>query len=261
MNKIRSNFFMLTAAVLLCMTLQAGSAHAESGISASVSPSYFSGSFGTANTTEIYYVPVYLNYKTGNAGIKLTVPYISVRSNGAVVAGGTVIGNGTGTTKSTNSGMGDIWLEGKYKFQQVVGNVDLIPYAKVKFGTGSRAKGLGTGENDFEFGTSIRTRVGQRAFPFARVGYRIVGQPVNVVLDNIMTYKAGVSYAFDNKNIFTVLFSGRQASQPGFQAAADLMAAWNYSLRPNLELQFFGDKGLSNGSPDYGAGISVQARF
>lgn len=260
-NRIRSKLFLLTIASFLCLPWQAGKVFAADGITAIVSPSFFSGDFGTANTTDIYYVPIYLKYKTGNTEMKLTVPYISVRSNGAVVAGGTVIGKGTGTATTTNSGLGDIWLEGKYTLHNVVRNVSFVPYAKVKFGTASRAKGLGTGQEDFEFGMGVRGRMGARAFPFARIGYRVVGQPANVTLDNILTYRAGVSYAIDNANVFTVLFSGRQASQPGFQAAADLIAAWNYNLRPDIGLQAFGDKGLSNGSPNYGVGISVLARF
>jgi len=262
MNGIVKRCLMWGVAVLLCLPCQIGRADADtSGISASVAPSFFSGSFGTAHTTDIYYVPVYLRYRTGDLRLKLTVPYISVRSNGAVVAGGTVVGKGTGAATTTNSGLGDIWLQGKYILHHVVGGVDFIPYAKVKFGTASRAKGLGTGQEDYEFGMGVRGRLGARTFPFARVGYRILGQPANVTLNNIMTYRAGVSYAVNYSNVFTVLFAGRQASQPGFQAAADLIAAWNYNLRPDYGLQAFGDKGLSNGSPDYGAGISVLVRF
>jgi len=261
MKLFANRMLPITIAIFMALTLPAGKTTAEPVITTSVSPSYFSGDFGTAHTTDIFYLPLYLKYKNDDLGVKLTVPYISVRSNGAVVAGGTVIGKGTAATKTTHSGLGDIWLEGKYTLHHLFDTVDLIPYAKVKFGTASHAKGLGTGEQDYEFGTGIKGRIGTNMFPFARIGYRIVGQPANVTLDNIMTYRVGVSYVINHANVFTVLFSGRQASQPGFQAAADLIAAWNYNLRPNLELQAFGDKGLSNGSPNYGAGISVLARF
>lgn len=259
--KIGNKAFLLCTAMLLSLPLKANAADTSSSFSASVAPSFFSGTFGTTHTTDIYYVPIYLEYKDDPVALKLTLPYISVRSNGAVVAGGTVIGKGTGTTVTTNSGLGDIWLEGKYTVHDAFKMVDLIPYAKIKFGTASRSKGLGTGQEDLEFGVGVRTRIGARAFPFARVGYRIVGSPANTTLNNIMTYKAGVSYAFNNTNVFTVLFSGRQASQPGFQAAADLITAWNYKLRPDIELQAFGDIGLSNGSPDYGAGINATVRL
>ncbi len=256
-----SKLLLSAIAMLLWLPFPAKAADAASGFSASVAPSFFSGTFGTTRTTDIYYVPIYFEYKQDAYALKLTVPYISVTSNGAVIAGGTVIGRGNAATTTTNSGLGDIWLEGKYTVHNAFGMVDLIPYAKAKFGTASASKGLGTGQNDLELGLGLRTRLGARAFPFARVGYRFVGSPANTTLNNIMTYKAGVSYVLDKANVATVLFSGRQASQPGFQGAADLIAAWNYKLRSDIELQAFGDIGLSQGSPDYGAGINATVRF
>ncbi|MDQ6995827.1 MAG: hypothetical protein Q9M82_00020 [Mariprofundus sp.] len=224
-------------------------------------PSFFSGKFGTATTTNITYIPNYIKYKIDDISLKLTIPFIIVQSNGAAVSGGTVIGTGKGATK-TKSGLGDVWLEGKYTLHHVLDTgFDLVPYTKIKFGTASRTKGLGTGENDYEAGMGVRTQFAERWFPFGRVGYRFVGQPVGRVLNDILTYRAGVSYAMDKTNVLTVLFSGRQASQPGFASAAEIIAAWNYKIQPALGLQVFGDKGLSNGSPDYGVGGGLTYRF
>jgi hypothetical protein len=230
-------------------------------ISAASVPSFFTGTFGTNTTTNIIYVPNYIKYKIDDISLKLTIPFIVVQSNGVALSGGAVIGTGKGASK-TESGLGDVWLEGKYTLHHVLDtSFDLVPYTKIKFGTASRAKGLGTGENDYEAGMGIRTRFASRWFPFARVGYRFVGQPVGRVLDDILTYRAGVSYAMDRTNVLTVLFSGRQASQPGFASAAEIIAAWNYKIQPSLGLQVFGDKGLSNGSPDYGVGGGLTFRF
>jgi len=230
-------------------------------ITVASTPSFFSGTFGTKTRTNITYIPTYIKYKINDISLKLTVPYIIVQSNGAVVSGGTVIGTGKGASK-TESGLGDIWLEGKYTLHHVLGtSFDLVPYSKIKFGTASSTKGLGTGKNDYEFGMGVRTRFASRWFPFARVGYRFVGQPVGRVLDNILTYRGGISYAMDRANVLTVLFSGRQSSQPGFASAAEIIAAWNYKIQASLGLQIFGDKGLSNGSPDYGVGGGLTYRF
>ncbi len=224
-------------------------------------PSFFTGNFGTNTTTNIIYVPNYIKYKIDDISLKVTIPYIRVESNGVAVSGGTVIGTGSGK-KKTESGLGDIWTEGKYTLHHVFGTpYDFIPYAKVKFGTASLTKGLGTGKNDYEFGMEIRTQFAGQWFPFGRVGYRLIGQPAGRVLDDILTYRAGVSYAMDKTNVLTVLFSGRQASQPGFASAAEIIAAWNYKIQSSMDLQLFGDKGLSNGSPDYGVGGGLTFRF
>jgi len=224
-------------------------------------PSFFTGTFGTKTRTNITYIPNYIKYKIADISLKLTVPFIVVQSNGAVVSGGTVIGSGKGTSK-TESGLGDVWLEGKYTLHHVLDtSFDLVPYSKIKFGTASSTKGLGTGKNDYEFGMGIRTRFASQWFPFARVGYRLVGQPTGRVLNDIVTYRGGISYAMDRANVLTVLFSGRQSSQPGFASAAEIIAAWNYKIQPSMGLQVFGDKGLSNGSPDYGVGGGLTFRF
>ncbi|MBN4082427.1 transporter [Mariprofundus ferrooxydans] len=230
-------------------------------ISVSAVPSFFTGTFGTNTTTNITYIPTYIKYKLHNMSLKLTVPYIIVQSNGAAVSGGTVIGTGKGVSR-TSSGLGDIWLEGKYTLHHVFdSSFNVIPYGKIKFATASKAKGLGTGENDIELGMGVRTRISSQWFPFARLGYRFVGQPAGRVLNDILTYRSGVSYALDRENVFTVMFSGREASQPGFSNAADMIVAWNYKLKKNMGLQLFGDKGLSNGSPNYGVGAGFSYRF
>jgi len=254
-------FILLSATFLLNANPAFAAKAAGPAITIASIPSYFTGNFGTATTTNITYIPNYIKYKFDDISIKLTVPFIIVQSNGAAVSGGTVIGTGKGTSK-TEGGLGDIWLEGKYTLHHAFdSSFDFIPYTKIKFGTASRTKGLGTGENDYELGMGVRTRFAGRWFPFARLGYRLVGQPAGRVLDNILTYRAGVSYALDRSNVLTILFSGRQASQPGFSSAAEMIAAWNYKLQPNMGIQVFGDKGLSNGSPDYGVGGGLTYRF
>ncbi len=257
-----SMIFSLLLIFSLLISSQSFAAKTEQAtISVSATPSFFTGTFGTNTTTNITYIPTYIKYKLNDISLKLTVPYIIVQSNGAAVSGGTVIGVGKGASR-TSSGLGDVWLEGKYTLHHVLGSsFNVTPYSKIKFATSSKSKGLGTGKNDVELGMGVRTRVSSQWFPFVRVGYRFVGQPTGRVLNDILTYRTGVSYAWNRESVFTVMFSGREASQPGFSNAADMIVAWNYKLETNMGLQLFGDKGLSNGSPDYGVGAGFSYRF
>lgn len=222
---------------------------------------YSEGDFGTGSNTKIWYVPTYFVYRQGNVKLKLTVPYISVESQGAVVSGGSVIGR-TGTAQTTREGgLGDIWLEGKYTVRGSGAMPDLVPYAKVKFGTASASRGLGTGKNDYESGLDLEWVVGSSVFPFATLGYRVVGKPANTNLRNILTYDAGSSFMVATQHVLTLMYSGRQSAQPGFPAASDAIAAWNYDLTPGNGFQVYVDKGLSTGSPNYSVGIGGQVRF
>ena len=243
------------------ITLPAWATEPASTLTLGVQPSYFTGNYGTGTTTDITYVPVYAKYKTGNLSLKLTVPYISVKSSGALVSGGTVIGAGSNGNVTTNSGLGDVWTEGRYKIRGTGTAPDVSPYVKIKFGTASHNNGLGTGENDYEGGLGFEWAVGRTVFPFADIGYRFLGSPPGRSLRNIVTYDAGITYKADEKNFLSGIYSGHQASQAGFANTADLLVAWNHETRPGTGYQFYLDKGLSNGSPKYGIGVGAYVRY
>ncbi|MHB1951092.1 MAG: hypothetical protein ACYCQK_06410 [Acidiferrobacteraceae bacterium] len=232
---------------------------AQASTTVGVMPSYFQGRFGTPDMTRIWYLPAYLDYRGTTYGFKVTVPYLKVETQGAVFSGGTVVGSHGGKT-TTASGIGDIWLKGTYRIHERSGT-DLLPYVKVKLGTASAARGLGTGEDDVEGGLEADWIMGPRTFPFAVIGYRFVGSTVAYPLQNILTYQAGSSFGLGGHRFFTALFTGHQSEQPGFSPSADAVVAWNYSPPRGLGLETYFDKGLSSGSPDYGVGIGVQDRF
>lgn len=258
--------------VLIAALLAAGCAgasfvaHAANSMTIGVTPSYSEGDYGTSSTTKIVYVPVYLKYQADDLSLKLTVPYISVESTGALVSGGMVIGKpGAGgrttTATTTESGLGDIWLEGRYRLHGTGNAPDVLPYAKVKLGTASRNNGLGTGENDYEAGVGLEWAVGTTTFPFVDVGYRVLGQPPGVTLNDIATYDGGVMWKLDNKNFVTGMFAGHQSAVSGQADAADLIVSWNYSLTSATGLQAYFDKGISDGSPNFAVGAGLETRF
>ncbi|MEW5790896.1 MAG: hypothetical protein ACOY4L_10590 [Pseudomonadota bacterium] len=252
---------LMTTQIVAVFPALAYAQSADSTVTVGSMATYTEGKFGTDQTTRIWYVPTYFQYQTGALRLKATIPYISVESQGAVLSGGTVIGTSGSTKPVTRSGLGDIWLDGKYTIRGSGGMPDLVPYAKVKLGTASAADGLGTGKNDYETGLGLEGIIGTRIFPFATLGYRWIGKPEGSSLRDIATYDAGSSFTFGEQHVLTLMFAGRQSAQPGFPAAADAIAAWNYNLKPGSGLQVYVDKGLSDGSPDYSVGIGGQVRF
>lgn len=250
------------AALFALLTLLASPLPAQAQgtrITAALTPSYFSGNYGTNSRTDIFYLPFELKAQTGDLTLRATIPYIRVKSQNAVVAGGAVVGNAGGLPR-TRGGLGDIWVGASYRFRLDHDDI-LTPYVKVKFGTASRSQGLGTGANDVEFGAGYRTRIAHDYYPFARIGYRIHGQAAGLQLRDFFTYRVGLSYARDLDNILTLLYAGHQSSQPGLAAASELIGAWNHRAWNGYSIQLFGLLGLSSGSPDYGGGISLRYRF
>jgi hypothetical protein len=254
MNRFQAT--LATALLMLPLSLQAQ----ELRLTASVMPSYYSGTYGTNTRTDIFYVPLDMQAKTGNWTLKLTVPYIRVHSHGAIIAGGAVVGTTNGAA-TTHSGLGDIWLQGRYKIHLDDRGDSISPYLKYKFGTASRTQGLGTGANDYEYGGILHLRAGAHLFPFAQLGYRVHGQAPGYTLNDTLTYQAGASYFVNPANIATLMYAGHSASQPRLQAASMAIGAWNYRSGEHTELQAYGLLGFSTGSPDYGGGLSYMYHF
>ncbi len=65
----------------------------------------------------------------------------------------------------------------------------------------------------------------------------------------------------DGHDYLSVIYSGHQSTEAGFPSASDFLVAWNYEVKPGNGMQLYVDKGLSNGSPNYGAGAGAYTRF
>ncbi len=228
-------------------------------------PSYYQGHYGTPQTIGIFYDPTYLQYQTPQLRLKLTIPYISVSNLpvGATLTNGTLSTRTQNTQTTTASGLGDVWLAGHFTVIPERGlRPALVPYAKIKLGTASAAKGLGTGRNDYEFGLGLNTTIGVNVFPFAHVGYRFVGSPPGQRLRNIATYDAGVSIAATLHNIITAMYAGSQSEQAGYAGPSDVILAWNHNVTTaGSGFQVYLDNGLSNGSANVGVGVGGQIVF
>ena len=254
----------LSAAILLASSVIAP-AYGGQHFTLGNMPSYYQGTFGTNSNINIFYDATYLQFQNNTLRLKLTVPYISVSGlpQGAQLAGGGIASRSSTTNTHTASGLGDIWLAAHYTVYHGAGLLPaVVPYVKVKFGTASSSQGLGTGRNDYEVGLGLDETIGTRIFPFVHVGYRFVGKPAGQNLRNILTYDAGSSFAVTGSNVLTAMYSGSQSEQPGYSGPSDLILAWNYNVtRAGSGFQVYADKGLSNGSADYGVGVGAQVVF
>lgn len=240
--------------------LMAGSSYAaDSALTLSATASYFEGRYGEPTTTKVWYAPVSVLYKVDALKLKLTTSYITVESQGAVISGGQVVGGGGASTTTRNSGMGDTWLEARYAVMRTQAGNELVPYAKYKFDTAENR--LGSGENDYEAGLMANLVATSSVYPFAQAGYRVVGSPAGKNYNNIWIYSAGSTFKVAKDHYLTAMYSRRQAQQAGFVGASDLILSWNANLTQATGAQVFFDKGLSNGSPDFGVGVGVNHRF
>ena len=250
----------LLAAVLVCQSAWAAHPWTLGNM-----PSYYQGHYGTRHTIGIFYDPTYLQYRTPGLRVKLTVPYISVANLpvGAKLTNATLAARTQSGRTTSASGLGDIWLATHVTVLPERGlRPAVVPYLKIKFGTASVRKGLGTGRNDYELGVGLDTTIGTNVFPFAHIGYRFVGSPPGQGLRNIATYDAGVSIDTTARNVVTAMYAGAQSEQAGYAGPSDAILAWNYDVTAaGSGVQVYFDKGLSHGSAGLGGGVGGQVVF
>lgn len=284
---------LLTVFTFLATIPAASVSHAESppsyaiGLGLEIS----SGSFGTPSTSTYATAPLILDwFPTERLDVELTVPFLyqrttntghavlgtNTQSAAKSVARGSMFGSGSGSGSMMGSGsgnggggmfagdygLGDITLTSGYTLLKDSDTTPHVrPTAYLKFPTASESDGLGTGAYDAGAGLAVSKWLGNWQ-PFAEGRYIVQG-----VIDdshggrNFVTADAGVAYGWSEQVVTlvyarfgSVLFDGLSAP---LEARAKVI--WRFSERAYTEL--YALKGFSDGSPDYGGGVSVFREF
>lgn len=257
--------WILPAAILLAMS---GGAWAEddSYLAMSVGLERSSGKYGGTSTTDTTSVPVSMRYATDDWSLKLSVPYLFVTGDGSVLVSGSRGGRHsvtttttTTTTRTTSSGLGDVVAFASYSLlRSEEGDAGLDVAARIKFGTASLK--FGSGENDYAVQASTWAAFGNFT-PSLMLGYEKLGSTATVPLDNAAYGSAGLDYLLsDETNIGMDYWYAQQASATGYaQKELSLYAATQ--VGKDSYLRGFVMKGLSDGSPDTGYGVSLSSGF
>jgi hypothetical protein len=244
-----------------------GSAWAEddSYLSMSVGLEHSSGKYGGTSTMDTTSIPVSLRYATDDWSLKLSVPYLFVTGDGSVVVGSGGRGRrSTSTTtmttsRTTTSGVGDVVAFASYSLMRSEeGDAGLDVAARVKFGTANTK--LGSGENDYAVQASSYVSFGDLT-PSLMLGYEKLGSTATAPLDNAAYGSLGLDYLLgDESNMGLEYWYAQQASATGYaQREVSLYAATQ--IGQETYLRGFVMKGLSDGSPDTGYGVSVSTDF
>lgn len=223
---------------------------------------YSSGEYGGTDTTEIWYVPFTVRYNVEPWQFKLTVPYVSMRSAGGVIIGyddnGVPIRSGGGT-RSTESGLGDVVASAIYSLVERR-NLLVDMTAKLKFGTASTAKGLGTGEQDYTLGFDAYFPRG-RATPFLSLAYRMPGDPPGQDLHNTRQAGLGLAYKISDHWNAGGMWDWRSAATSQGEDQRDLTLYAVYKASPDWKLQGYVSKGFSDASADYSVGMMATLNY
>jgi len=249
----------LVKGLVLAGMVASAPAQAGATLSMTTGLDYSSGKYGSASTTEIWYVPLIGRLDTGDRQFKLTVPYVRMKSpSGGVIIGydanGTPIRAGVGMPV-TESGLGDVVASATYALLSRP-DVLLDLTAKLKFGTASVGKGLGTGENDVGTVLDAYFPLG-KATPFLTLGYKMPGDPPGQNLHNTRQAGGGVAYKVSDRWSTGAMYDWRSAASAAGSPQRDLLLYAVYKPVPDWKVQAYASKGFSDASADYGMGLML----
>ncbi|MEJ2362219.1 MAG: hypothetical protein P8Z75_12455 [Gammaproteobacteria bacterium] len=227
---------------------------------------YQSGDYGTGSTTNLWTVPVGVDYYQGRLSAGIYGSLMHAKSDGVIITSNTMGGHMTSvsssSTRSTSvTGIGDVNLYASYRL--ATPNEDEISYhvtGRLKLGTADADKGLGTGQNDYAIEGGMLTTL-QSMFVFANIGYQISGDSATINYHNVWYANGGALFPLNDRRSVGAMLEVSQAMTPGFDAPAQLTLFLNQSLADQRSLYFYLLLGLSNGSPDSGVGVNLTLKL
>lgn len=172
----------------------------------------------------------------------------------------TVTSTGTGTApRRTESGFGDVIAAAVYK--AIDKNGLIVDFTgKIKFATASESKGLGSGKNDYAVQVEAEQTVG-KGYLNGGVGYKWLGDPAGVNLRNVVYGSIGGGFKPVADTTIGLSYDYAQAARSGNKAPQEVSLYASQRLNKNFKLNGFLFKGLSDSSPDWGAGIGLGYYF
>ncbi len=222
---------------------------------------YSSGDYGQPLDTDILYVPVSAKATSGEWSFRISSGYINIEGPGGVIGGGdggVIVTPGRGTMQITEaSGIADTYFTVKYspEFENLGVMLDLS--TKVKAPTADENKGLGTGKVDVTVQAEMSKFIGP-VVPFASLGYRFVGEPDTFMLNDIWIASAGAAYYISNKASIGVSYDYREAASALAEDSKEIFAYLDLKATKKWGVVLYGVAGLSDGSPDFGAGLQLK---
>ena len=282
-----------------CVALCSSGAWAADGLTLSVGTDYASGKYGGTERTEIFAIPLGAKYVTGPVTFRLSTSWLHVTGTRSVFASGlggvshsggnsgpgssnsgsgssnsgsgsSNSGSGssgsgssssssTSTARTTDSGIGDIVVAVVYKAVDNKGLlVDLT--GKIKFATASESKGLGSGKNDYAAQIEAEQAIG-KGYLNGGIGYKWLGDPAGVDLRNVVYGTVGGGFKPTADTTVGISYDQAQAARRGNEAPREVSLYASQRLTKNMKLNGYLFKGLSDSTPDWGAGVGLAYNF
>lgn len=226
---------------------------------------YDRGDFGSPLTTTAAYVPFSLRYAGSIMDLGVSSGVARIDSLGGIrLIDGVPTRISPRGTPLQETGIADTTIRSRFFMLVDAGRgtavPTVIPYVKVKLPTASEEKGLGTGKVDYGFGAELDKDVGP-IFLVGELGYTIVGKVPALGLRNRPSTSFGVGKQLA-ENVSAISFlDWRRSIVSGNPNPTELVGVVNWRLSPTVSVTPNAYVGLTDGSPNFGAGLQLGFRF
>jgi len=230
-------------------------------VSLSTGLDYSRGDYGFATDTEVFALPLTVSYTTGPWRFQVSQAWLSIKGPASVVLTGAQAGGAAGRPVSgRESGVGDLWLGASYRSLPFGPDLEVALTGRMKVGTANENKGLGSGENDYYAQFDFSRALGATT-PFLTLGYRWLGANAVYRLRDGAYASAGFVRQLAGPTQAGLALDWRARVVSGGDPACELTAFATHHLDERWSLQGYALTGLTDASPDFGLGTSVNFRF
>ena len=263
---MKTRWFLLLAATVApwCASVAADTTSSAAPVgkfTGSAGFDYSTGDYGQTTNTNVFAIPVITQWEIDHWTLKLVVSYLHVSGPSNVVSGlGAVLSPGQAPSQS-RSGFGDLITSATYNvYSDTAAGLSVDLTGKVKFGTASRSKGLGTGENDLGFQVDVYKSAGQLT-PFVSLGYRTLGSPPGIDLKDVFFGSVGIDYRTDEHTNVGASFLLQDRIATTIDPTRELSVYVSHRLSSEWRLQGYLVTGFTNASPSFEIGGQVGYTF
>ena len=226
---------------------------------------YQEGDYGTSESTSLLRIPFSITYRKTNFSLFASMPLLFASSDGDIITSNktstsrvTELPSSAGKGRQTVAGIGDMVLSGSYYFSaDLRSETSYRLTASLKLGTADESEGLGTGENDLFIEGGTVKNIDEYMLS-GTLGYEINGDSPVFNYNDVWYGAVGLTKQLAmNKQIGSLLyFSQAQTDVSG--APLELSVFYSQPVAKTRSVYFYLSKGLSNGSPDFSLGGTIQ---
>ena len=216
------------------------------------------GRYGQAQSTTILFETLTAKYRAHEWSAWVTLPYLETIGPGNVVPAVGAVDGTASAAVAVESGVGDVVLGATRELLNISPTGTTIDAkGKIRFGTASASRGLGTGRNGYYLELDATQPVGASAAVLASFGRRFTGSTPDLPLHDVWYGSVGASYTFTPHWSADLWLDLREPSLPGTGQQEEATLSLGYRPFPGWKLDVYGVKGFASGSPAIGGGIII----